>query len=264
LLWRPAAPEYGAAQLTILDVGQGLASVVRTRSHVLIYDTGPAFRSGRDTGEVVVIPYLHSQGIRAVDKLMVSHGDLDHQGGMNSILQSLPVRHLLVGPSVTVAPGVPAELCRVGQAWQWDGVAFEVLHPAANTAASDNDSSCVLRIQAAAASALLTGDIQSDAEHALVERALQAVDVVVVPHHGSRTSSTAPFVNATSPQFAVFAAGYRNRWGFPKTDVIERWLGQGARTLSTVSSGAITIELAGQPPQAHEYRVEHPQYWRAR
>ena len=266
LIWRPQPPAEGEARLAILDVGQGLATVVQTRSHVLIYDTGPAFRSGRDTGELVVLPYLYSQGIRSIDTLVVSHGDLDHQGGMRSILKGVRVERLLVGPSVTVTDtyGAQVDTCERGQRWEWDGVQFEILHPQRETQASDNESSCVLSV-VAARRALLTGDIQREAERALVAGALASSEVVVVPHHGSRTSSTPEFVEAVHPTFAVFSVGYRNRWGFPKADVVERWNSAGAHALTTVASGAVVIELTDSSPAiVHEYRREHPRYWRAR
>ncbi len=265
LVWRPEEPRDGEFRLTLLDVGQGLASVVRTRSHVLVFDAGPAFRSGRDTGEMVVLPYLRSQGVRAIDALVISHGDLDHQGGMASIIDAMPVRQLLAGPSVSQS-SMPAQVCAAGQTWRWDGVDFSVRHPdAAAVPASDNESSCVLRIAGAGGSALLTGDIQRNAESTLVSAGLEHTDIVVAPHHGSRTSSTQGFVDATTPGWVLFAAGYRNRWGFPKPDVVDRWQDSGAQALSTQVSGAIEIDIAGDgvgPPR--EFRQAHPRYWRAR
>ncbi|HKE94679.1 MAG TPA: DNA internalization-related competence protein ComEC/Rec2 [Povalibacter sp.] len=265
LLWRPQLPATGEFRLAMLDVGQGLAVVVQTRRHVLVYDAGPAFRSGRDTGELVVVPYLHSQGVRAVDMLMISHGDMDHRGGMRSILQSLPVQQILVGPSVPVAALHSAALCTRGETWMWDGVAFEVLHPGATQYARDNDSSCVLRIRGTGGSALLTGDIQSDGESALAATGLGQTDIVIAPHHGSRTSSTRSLVDATRPGLVLFSTGYRNRWGFPRPDVVTRWRHGGAQTLATAQSGAIIVDVSAgglRPPQ--QFRVDYPHYWRTR
>ncbi|HWK73763.1 MAG TPA: DNA internalization-related competence protein ComEC/Rec2 [Povalibacter sp.] len=265
VLWRPATPARGEFRLTLLDVGQGLSAVIHTQSHVLVYDAGPAFRSGRDTGELVILPFLRSQGVRRLDMLMVSHGDLDHRGGMHSILAGMPVEQMLAGPSVK-APLARLGLCQRGQRWSWDGVEFEVLHPTATTQVSDNDSSCVLRVAASGgASLLLTGDIQRSSEAELVAAGLQHADIVVAPHHGSRTSSTAAFVHATQPQLVLFATGYRNRWSFPRPDVVERWRTAGAQTLSTSRSGAIEVLVSAtgaQPPK--EFRVEHRRYWRSR
>jgi competence protein ComEC len=177
----------------------------------------------------------------------------------------MPVDRLIVGPSVAATNLHPAEICQRGSAWSWDGVRFEILHPAGTAYAKDNDSSCVLRVEANGMSALLTGDIQEEAESTLIDQQLERVGVVVVPHHGSRTSSTPRFVAQTAPQFAIFSAGYRNRWGFPKEDVVERWTDQGARALSTIEGGAISIELNSTAPlEAREFRFEHRHYWRAR
>lgn len=261
LTWRPPTPVHGEFRLTLLDVGQGLAAVVHTRSHVLVYDTGPAFRTGRDTGELVVLPYLYSQGVRRIDTVMVSHGDLDHQGGLNSVANALPVTRVLAGPSVkSRLPQL--QRCRRGQRWSWDGVEFEVLHPASMEYVHDNDSSCVLRVSAAGGSVLLTGDIQSDGEATLVAAGLARADVVVAPHHGSRTSSTADFVAATRPALALFPAGYRNRWGFPRQDIVQRWREAGAQTLSTQDSGAIDVRISAtgvEPPR--QFRVQQRRYW---
>lgn len=264
LVWRPAPPADGEFKLTLLDAGQGLASVIRTRTHTLVFDTGPAFRSGRDTGELVVLPYLRSQGIRAVDTLIVSHGDLDHHGGTSSLVRAMPIARRLYGPSVP-ASDESAEICARGDRWQWDGVRFEILHPADALHASDNESSCVLRIDGRGGSAMLTGDIQREAEERIVAGGVARVDVVVAPHHGSRTSSTQEFVDATAPAVVLFAAGYRNRWGFPKEDVVQRWRTIGAQTYATPASGAIEILVAATGVTAPgEFRRDHPRYWRTR
>lgn len=264
VLWRPATPGQGEVRLALLDVGQGLCAVIRTRSHVLVYDAGPAFRSGRDTGGLVALPYLHSQGVRRIDMLMVSHGDLDHQGGARAIVAGMPVARVLAGPSVQ-APLPRLGRCRRGQRWSWDGVAFEVLHPGSADAGGDNDSSCVLRVGAAGGSLLLTGDIQRDSEAALVTTGLGRVDIVIAPHHGSRTSSTAAFVHATLPELVLFPAGYRNRWGFPRPEVVERWRAAGARTLSTADSGAIEVRIDAHGVQRPvQFRIERRRYWHAR
>lgn len=265
LLWRPTPPRQGDFTLAQLDVGQGLATVIRTRSHTLVYDAGPAFRSGRDTGELVVVPYLYSQGVRAIDTMMISHGDMDHRGGMASIQRSLPVGRLVVGPSVRVERATTSQHCSRGQAWTWDGVRFEVLHPGADTYERDNDSSCVLLITGVGGRALLTGDIQGEAEEAIVRAGMRHVDIVVAPHHGSRTSSTDALVDATTPLVVLFSAGYRNRWGFPKPEVIERWRSRGAALSSTIDGGTIVIDVTHQGVAAPRlFRRERPHYWRSR
>jgi competence protein ComEC len=268
MIYRPEAPAFGAFALQLLDVGQGLAVVIQTQHHALLYDTGPAFRTGRDTGELVILPYLRWRGIRALDTLMVSHGDLDHAGGMRSVLAAMPVHTVKVGPSVHPAPP-GASHCRSGQRWTWDGVQFEVLYPPGagpgdshDAKRSDNDTSCVLRISTQAGSALLSGDIEALSEARLVREGLPPTDVVVVPHHGSRSSSSVAFVGAVDARLALFSCGYRNRWGFPKPDVQLRWQYQGAQTASTIDSGAISVLVGmGEPLQITEHRHAHPRYW---
>ncbi len=268
MLHRPSAPLPGEFELTMLDVGQGLAVSVRTRSHTLVYDTGPAFRSGRDTGELVVLPFLHSIGVRYIDMLMVSHADLDHRGGLLTLLRSMPTRQLLLGPSLRpseIATALNVGGCRAGERWQWDGVTFDVLHPGNASYRSDNDSSCVLRITGSGGSALLTGDVESLAESDIVNRGLPATDIVIVAHHGSRSSSTPALVAAAHAKYALFSAGYRNRWGFPKSDIVARWQQSGASGLSTIDSGAIlmTVGARGVAPPTR-YRDSHRHYWSGR
>lgn len=261
LLHRIPGPGVGNFELAILDVGQGLAVVVRTQEHVLLYDAGPAFPTGRDAGELAVLPYLRSQGVRRLDALLVSHGDLDHRGGVNTVLAAVPVSRILAGPSVAPLSQVSSR-CERGQRWTWDGVQFEILHPARRGPASDNDSSCVLLVSSRAGTALLAGDVEEAAESALVAGGLAHVTAVVVPHHGSRTSSTAPFVAASHPSLALVSAGYRNRWGLPRPEIVERWRAAGARLLTTADSGAIEIAfVAGHPPLAREYRRDQRRYW---
>jgi competence protein ComEC len=267
LLWQPPKPSQGSFDLAVLDVGQGLAVVVTTQSHVLVYDAGPSFRSGRDTGELVVLPYLFSRGVRRIDTLMLSHGDNDHVGGARSLLAGLPINQVLVGPSVSLPQ--PVERCIAGQHWQWDQVDFQVLHPATGDAPSKNDSSCVLRIVGNAGDgALLLGDIEHNVESRLVANGtIQQADIVVVPHHGSRTSSTEVLTHAVAPKIAVISAGFGNRWGFPKPDVVARWHAVGARILSTSDSGAVEIAVGVTAEQANSievraYRERDLAYWR--
>jgi competence protein ComEC len=262
-LTRPAPVPAGEASITMLDVGQGLAVVVETRHHALLYDAGPSFRSGSDTGQIVVLPFLRHRGVRSLDVLAVSHDDDDHAGGVASVLSMLPVRRLVLGPSLPtdrfggVGPPMPVARCRRGDRWQWDGVTFEWLHPGAETHARDNDSSCVLRVSAGGRTLLVAGDVEARAESKLLEATtLVPVDVLVAPHHGSRTSSTAAFVEACRPAWVVYAVGHRNRWGFPAARVVERYDAAGARSLRTSASGAITFRLRPGRP------VEPPREWR--
>ena len=256
-------------RLTALDVGQGLAAVVETRSHVLVFDAGPSYRSGADAGQLVVVPYLESRGIRRIDALVASHDDDDHKGGASSVLEALDVEQTIVGPSVrSLGPGAertgPWARCRAGAHWAWDGVAFEWLHPGAGPYERDNDSSCVLRVTAGEHRFLLTGDIEAVAEAEVLKTArLGSVEIVVAPHHGSRTSSSPAFVAATRPRWVIFSVGYRNRWGFPAPPVVARWERSGAHTLRTSASGA--VEFVAQPgkplPDPGQWRIDRRRLW---
>jgi len=258
---RPERPAPGSFDLQVLDVGQGLAVVVETRRHLLVYDTGPRYRSGFETGSAVILPYLRQRGWRAIDLLLLSHADSDHSGGTGALLEALPVGRILVGEAVAEAPA--ARPCRAGQSWQWDGVDFEVLAPAAADRFQGNDSSCVLRIRAGSNSALLTGDIERRAELALLQETQDiAARVVTAPHHGSASSSSAEFVQAVAADWVVFAAGHQNRWGFPRDDVVSRWRESGARGLNTAESGAVRFHF--DPvlrPAPQIYRARHRRYW---
>ena len=230
-----------ALQVTVLDVGQGLAVLVETPNHTLLYDAGPAMRM-RDAGESVVLPVMREAGISSLDLLLVSHDDNDHRGGARSILTAFPGA-TLISPVRIESAGAEHVPCVAGLAWQWDGVWFRIVSPLqAGDWSSDNDGSCVLRIDAPRASVLLPGDIEQERERLLLARGqLQPVDLMVAPHHGSRTSSGADLVTASQPRFVVFAAGYRNRWGFPAREVQGRWRAAGACLLDTAGSGALVF-----------------------
>jgi len=268
ICWQPPHPQFGEFELTMLDVGQGLAVAIRTAHHVLVYDTGPNFRGGRDTGELVVVPFLHALGVRATDAVVVSHADADHIGGLRSLLASVPTGRLLIGPSIESQ--AHSEFCAQGQQWHWDEVQFEILYPRGDGDSTQsvrgkrrNDSSCVLFVRGAGGSAILLGDVEARAEHQLVVDKLAVhADVVIVPHHGSRTSSSAELVAAIAPQYALISAGFGNRFGFPKQEVVERWRDHGAQIFQTASGGAVEITVARQGVLApHAYRLEERRYW---
>ncbi len=254
---RPSPPPYGAFDLTVLDVGQGLAVVVRTRDHVLLYDTGPRFTADADAGSRIVAPFLRAAGMRSLSMLVVSHLDSDHSGGTRSLLQTVPVARLLSSVNYDAAlwQGAALDLvrCRAGQHWAWDGVEFAVLHPPPQAYAAarprTNDMSCVLRVGSPYGSALLTGDIEARSEAGLLASPVMlATDVLVVPHHGSRTSSTPAFIAAIAPRLAIFTPGYRNRFGHPRGDVVERYRAAGAALARTDLQGAITMRFDGNQP----------------
>lgn len=261
--WRAVPPQHGALNLAVLDVGQGLAAVVETRHHVLVYDTGPSFRSGADAGALAVEPYLRHRGIRGIDLLVASHDDDDHVGGAATLARTLRVKRRAASGQA-LHPLGRVERCLRGEHWDWDGVRFEWLHPGVDVLPGDNDRSCVLRIRAGPHVFLLGGDVERAAEEELLRAAPPgAVDVLVVPHHGSRSSSSPGLVAATRPQWAVVSAGHRNRWGFPAREVVDRWADAGAAVIETSRSGAIEFDV--DPEQAlrapREWRRFHRRLW---
>jgi competence protein ComEC len=269
MFYRAPTPAPGTFELTVLDVGQGLAAVVRTHSRTLVYDTGPAYPSGRSAAELAVLPFLRNRDVRGIDLLMVSHGDQDHSGGLSGLLAGMPARAVSIGPSVSGAPSNSIG-CERGQRWQWDGVTFTVLHPETHSEARTltergNDSSCVLLIQGHDGSVLLTGDIEADGERELLAQGLPRADVVVAPHHGSDTSSSSLFVAAVRPDVTIFSTGYRNRWNFPRPTVVARWREAGARCYDTGASGAITVvfdpHMDATKVRVREHRHTQRRYW---
>jgi competence protein ComEC len=264
-LQEPARPPPGELWFTVLDVGQGLSAIAETHRRVLVYDTGPRFSERLDAGRAALIPFLRERGIAHIDALVVSHGDNDHLGGLESLLAEVSVGRILtsVPHKISYRRTVP---CEAGQHWKWEGVSFTVLHPEIGTIGSDNERSCVLRISTGARAVLLPGDIEHGAEARLVRRigpALHA-EVLVAPHHGSKTSSTPAFVAAVSPSFVVFPAGYRNRWGFPAPEVRERYANRGAEMLVTAEAGAIRFRIGDAVGNPVRYRDETERYWNAR
>jgi competence protein ComEC len=262
ILFKPAVPPAGTAWLTLLDVGQGLSAVVQTQHHVLVFDTGPRLGASFDMGESVVVPFLHSQEIHVIDMLVISHKDNDHSGGAAAVLQQFPV--LKINTSVPQL-FAGAEYCLRGMRWQWDKVDFEFLYPTPDKLALNNDSSCVLRISIGDQHILLTGDIEKAAEQDLVtmQNDLLPAQLIVAPHHGSKTSAKASFLQAVHPQMVLFAVGYRNRYHFPNTAVLKAYRELGVVPFDTVSGGAMRFAMsAGQPVTWQEsYRQSHKHYW---
>ncbi|MBL8199368.1 MAG: ComEC/Rec2 family competence protein [Chromatiales bacterium] len=255
----------GGLRVTALDVGQGLAVLVQTAGHALLYDAGPAFRDS-DAGERVVVPVLQSLGVRTLDTLLISHADVDHRGGGASVLERYPGARVL-GPAGGSAAG-RAGACEAGRAWRWDGVLFEILHPVAGSNhPHDNAASCVLRVSGPRARLLLPGDIEASQELELASKSdFGQVDLLLAPHHGSRTSSSAPFVGATQPSHVVVSSGYRNRWRHPASDVVARWRESGACVLNTAEAGALGFEAgAGEGFRLRRAERESaPGIWLAR
>ena len=260
----PAAPAPGEAWITAFDVGQGLAVLARTAGHALLYDAGPAFADD-DSGARVIVPAMRGDGVAGLDMLVLSHEDSDHLGGALSVLETFEVGSLassLPAGHPLQALAAAAHRCRRGEAWQWDGVQFAFLHPAADKAgAKRNDGSCVLRISAGGRSILLTGDIERAAELELAAGAGASSDVIVVPHHGSRTSSSPELLAAVAPRWAIVPVGYRSRFGHPHPQVLERYRAAGAAIVRTDLDGAVHVLLKqGEVALDTERRLRR-RYW---
>lgn len=266
LLFTPPRPQADELWLTMLDVGQGLSLLLQTKDHSLLYDTGPRFPGGFDTAKAVVVPYLKHLGITRLDKLILSNGDMDHSGGFQTLQRAMPIDDLLSGEPHRIPSGqvVP---CLAGQSWRWDGVIFTILHPKPEARWQGNNSSCVLRVATQAGAVLITGDIERQVEHQLVIQQFEQLkaDLVVVPHHGSGTSSTTDFINAVGATHGLVSAGFLNRFGFPRGEVVERWHQAGVKLFNTADAGAITLKMgAGEPADPPSgYRQQAKRYWMA-
>ena len=281
LLIAPQHPLHGDMKVTVLDVGQGLSVVVQTAAHTLLYDAGARYSAQADAGGRIVLPYLQGEGVRQLDGFVVSHNDTDHSGGMATVLMQMPVSWLLSSlPQDLVLSGdVNRVKCFKGQRWTWDGVEFEVLHPQldsyADAARTDNNRSCVLKITSVSGSLLLTGDIEKSVESALVKfyedgsaaqksTALRS-DVMIAPHHGSKTSSSAGFIAAVQPSLTIFTAGYLNRFGHPRAEVLTRYEQAGSQILRSDYDGAVFLDfVAGDKTAviaAGSWRKQNKHYW---
>ena len=266
----PEPPAQGTLRLIIFDVGQGLAVAAQTRNHALLYDTGPDFSGDADSGNRILIPTLRALSISKLDGLMLTHDDTDHTGGAASVMQAMPIGWL----SSSLPDGHPllqqatiAQRCMDGQSWKWDGLDFEVLHPDAASYADakirKNNRGCALRISAGNQHVLLAADIEKESEQRLIKEHAGKLPatLLVVPHHGSKTSSTIEFVATTLPDYAVFTAGYRNHFGHPRAEVVQRYADSGAELLRSDEDGAILVEMSAQGIQVERYRKTHRRYW---
>ena len=260
------APRTGEMELWFADVGQGMAVVVRTARHTLLYDTGPQQAPGVDSGSRVLLPLLHSLGVRHLDRVVVSHDDSDHAGGAASIARSHPEADLLTSaePQTAAGYGLGApQPCAAGQRWTWDGVDFQIVSPLPGAAPrNDNAASCVLHVSAGGASALLTGDIDQTQERLLQQAGrLPYADVLLVPHHGSKTSSSDALIDTVMPRAAVVQAGYRNPHGHPHPDVAARYAERGIPVWRTDLQGALRWRDRA-PDTFVAWREARPNYWR--
>jgi len=267
ITYKPAPPPRGCLDLHVLDVGQGLAVLLRTHDKSLLYDTGPAFPRGRNMADLVVLPFLFGIGLDELDVLVISHGDQDHAGGIESVLSTIPVNRLLVGEPLQLLENsksldslstIQQTRCVAGISWRTERVRYSILHPRIRAPWTRNNSSCVLEVTVGEHRILLAGDIESPVEKLLHHRrVLRPQATLVVPHHGSKTSSTSALVNATKPNLAIVTTGYGNRWGFPKADVLARWRESGANLVDTATSGAVTQRFCEGRPSSIIRRERH-------
>jgi competence protein ComEC len=270
ILLEPPRPAFGAMQVAVLDVGQGLAVALRTATHTLLYDTGPRYSSQSDAGSRIVVPYLRGEGIRQLDGLIISHNDTDHSGGLASVLAQMPVDWVAssLADNTPVLATHEHMLCYTGQSWVWNGVRFDMLNPSSSSYEEadikDNNRSCVLRVSSQFGSLLLTGDIEREAEQELLETLPDklASDVLIVPHHGSKTSSTPDFIAAVQPEVTIFTVGYRNRFGHPKQAVLERYAQIGSKVYRSDNDGAISLNFASNKAiTITRWRYQARRYW---
>ena len=272
LLIGPVGGRDWLLRLTVLDVGQGLAVLVRTPEHVLIYDTGPTF-SRLNASDLVLLPSLRAMGLQRVDTLVVSHLDEDHVGGAETLLQQLPVDNVLFGESGRLPQRLPSCVgdarcrpCRAGQRWHWDGVDFSVWHPGESDERRVNDFSCVLLISVADRRFLLPGDIEAGVEARLLDLGLAEpgrLTAVVAPHHGSRTSSSLPWVQAMPPEYVIYPVGHLNRFGHPHPEVRQRYCQAGSSELFSDRDGAVTltVDRHGRVAPPLSWRKKRRRYW---
>ncbi len=230
----------GNVKLTLLDVGQGLSAVIETQHHRLVFDAGAKFNHQFNAGEAIVLPYIKKQGADHIDTLIISHSDNDHRGGAEALLNGTTVNQLLTSQPESL-PG--SQLCIAGQYWVWDNVKFELLNPPLGLKGNDNNLSCVLKVTGQHHSILLTGDIERETEQRLIQHYGQNLhsDILIAPHHGSKTSSTEEFIQAVRPEIVLFPASYLNRYHFPAQSVINRYQAIGAKQYSTAHHGALTL-----------------------
>ena len=259
---RLESPTSGDFWLTQLDVGQGLASVIQTQNHSLVYDTGDRFSERFNAGGAVIVPFLKHQQLQHPDLLIVSHGDRDHIGGSEAILTSYPELSVLTS-AVSKIKHLSLEKCVLGQEWRWDDVDFEILNPTSAENYQGNNSSCVLKVSNGRHSVLLTGDIEQAAESRLVNTIPNKLSatVLIAPHHGSKTSSSPAFIDAVSPETVVFSAGYRNRFGFPKQDIISRYESRQVKILNTARDGALLFRFEHPKMTVSRHRQQNWRFW---
>ena len=266
-IWQRPEIEFGAYQLTLLDVGMGTSAVIQARNHSIVYDFEPGNAYGFSTAQWVLVPYLRQQGIEQPDLMIISHVDADHSGGFISYREHYDPTRLISGTPDEIQKGFrlrsAIRSCHLYPPWYWDGVGFEFISPPATSKLkSSNNRSCVLRVSGVHTS-LLTGDIEAEQEFRLLGTMPEKLraSVLLAPHHGSATSSTSSFLQKVSPRVSVFTIGRNNRWGFPDARVLEAYGLVNSQIYRTDRDGAITIQSSASGLKVSRYRKDRPRLW---
>lgn len=262
LFYKTPAPKNGEYWLTLLDVGQGLSLVIQTQHHIVVYDAGPKYGAQFDMGESILLPYLRTLAIHKIDLLVVSHGDNDHMGGVDALVKAYPIKTIKTSVIEKISG---SRYCMAGDKWQWDGVAFTFIYPSVNELHLGNDSSCVLKINNGKHSVLIPGDIEKYAETKLLQTTFTELpsELLIAPHHGSKTSGKKEFIDTVHPSYVLYAIGYRNRYHFPHPSIITQYAKMASMQLNTAQAGALRFEFGKEksiiPPD--KYRLTHQHYW---
>jgi len=258
-------PSIGAFEMTVLDVGQGLSVHISTRHHHLIYDVGARFNANFDVSSAVILPYLRKRDIESLDRVVISHGDNDHAGSLPVLLAGMPVTQVISGASQVVDNSIETISCQDDFSWQWDEVTFLLMQADQSLWSNENNRSCVLKISSKNFGVLISGDIEAAAERGLLEKygeTLQ-VDVLLAPHHGSQSSSSAALLDQVKPNLVIVSSGYRNRFGHPHPKVVARYQQRQIEVINTAEQGAITLSSQERQiePVVESYRQEFKRYW---
>ena len=257
--------KVGDYRVSFFDAGQGSSVLVETSEHRLLYDVGPAYDDKFNAATSVLLPYFQHRGIGRLDRILISHSDNDHAGSLPYLLDHIDYGDIVSGSVLKQYTKLPIDACQSGESWQWDGVSFQLMQASPEYWTSENNRSCVLKIDNGNFAVLLTGDIEREAEQSLLEQfgdGLKA-DFMLAPHHGSRTSSSLTFIQQAAPSWVIFTIGYKNRFGHPKPDIVERYRLAQIKTLDTISSGLIKVTVAAEhsPVLIESFRQSQMGYW---
>ncbi len=247
-------------QVSVMDVGQGLAIVIEKNHKAIIYDTGASYPSGFNMAESVLMPYLQFQGISQIDKVLISHQDNDHAGGLKKLRENIAIDSVLANSEILSADS----LCSTNQSFIWQGLSFDIIWPLTGKAlsAKTNDRSCVIKVSDNQHSILLTGDISKKVEQQLVEqKLLPTADVVIVPHHGSLSSSSEAFISTLNVETAIVSSGFMNRWNMPKPAVVKRYLDKNIKLHNTATQGMVSVLVSDNSLKVKQYRQDVWPFW---